>query len=246
MSANDLPFDPRTVSLGTILMDGKPAIHVAAKKGNIKAMEVLLGRGKRIGLLSLDNQNVLHVAAIHGLEDVCKFALKYVKEHSTSRFMHLNCDQCFACHINATDFDMSYPLSLAIKHGHVSAAGILLEFGSSPVLKSRNQNVPTIDCYEIAIDHNQLAALRFFLLRARPSFQDLDSLLMTIISRKRLRRCLRFCGFGANPRRQFTLQAAAEVGSAEMMRILVNHGVNINTVEIDGQDISCIALCLFE
>lgn len=218
-----LPFDPLTVVLKSALFEGKPAIHIAAEKGNIEAMVVLLGRGESIGLLSMDSHNVLHVAAMLGLDDVCTFVLKYAKAHSSSTH-----NQNYLCLSAAYDFDMFTPLSLAIKHGHLSTAEILLQYESRPVFIQNGKLV--LDCYKTAVDYNQLLALEFLLRRKPPSSHHLNRLLRFAIDQKNIEMPVisTLLRSGADPNSQNCLQAAAEVGSVEIMRLLVRHGAKIN------------------
>lgn len=103
------------------------------------------------------------------------------------------------CFIHAIDSDACSPLAFAIQHGQISTAEILMQVGSTSYVNLQYREILSVDCYKIAIVHEQFCALRFLLHRHRPEPQHLDELLIYAINRGQTETI--YPGFWRKPKR---------------------------------------------
>lgn len=241
MSANDLPFDPHTVVLATLVY-GEPAIiHIAAEKGNLEAMKIILDRGEHVGLRLCDLKNVLLKAAMLGQDQILHFAIEYAKSK-------LDADSYY-WFLNACDCENATPLSLAIKHGHITIVEMMLEYDQVVPIMTHQRSAGfhiffqgysddslRVNCFKTAIDHDQLYILRLLLHHFNPIPQHVNQLLLHAITQQNINMVqVLLLQVDADPNQYFCMQEAAKLGNISIMRLLIQHGANIYTTTIRDQ-----------
>ncbi|CAG0893749.1 unnamed protein product [Cyprideis torosa] len=100
--------------------DGSTPLHLAARKGDVASLEVLVGEGRADPWIK-DEDGLLpiHTAATFGHPEAVRFFLRYNASHPERGDM-----------LNERDNDGDTPLSWAVKRGHVECVRLLLLAGA--------------------------------------------------------------------------------------------------------------------
>uniref|UniRef100_A0A8C8S1M2 Ankyrin repeat domain 24 n=1 Tax=Pelusios castaneus TaxID=367368 RepID=A0A8C8S1M2_9SAUR len=124
--------------------EGKSAFHLAAMRGNVNCLEVMLAHGADAMTADSSGYNALHLAAKHG-HPHCVSKLLQVTVHGllSSSLAVSGCLSCseilcdFKASLNTKDKDGSTPLILAAKMSHSELCRYLLRRGAA--VNSRDQ-----------------------------------------------------------------------------------------------------------
>lgn len=119
-----LKQDPKLVN--TRDSSGKAALHWAALYGQKKVAELLLAGKADVNLLDADGFTALHWAAMFDKSDVVEVLLTNKADYN----------------LKVAKFGWT-PLRLAVLHGHLATAEVLLKGGSDPNVKDE-QNIPLL------------------------------------------------------------------------------------------------------
>eukprot|EP00210_Caulerpa_lentillifera_P009126 g8700.t1 len=102
---------------------GTTALHVAAMKGNIEIMQILINYGADISATTKEGDNVLHLALIEGKGEVVKFLLERVF------FPRIN--------VNQENSNGSTPLSIAAEKCDLDSILVLIRAGAQPLKQNK-------------------------------------------------------------------------------------------------------------
>ncbi|XP_027043650.1 ankyrin-3-like [Pocillopora damicornis] len=133
---------------------GQQALHYAARRGNLKVVQVLLREGKaEVNAKDNENSTPLHAASQEGKLDVVEILLQYGADPSLSdndgyTAVHLaakdgyddvlekllstakTCGVSCPAILNKMDNDANSCLHLAVRHGHIKSAEVCIKYGA--------------------------------------------------------------------------------------------------------------------
>lgn len=133
--------------------EGKTAFHLAAAKGHVECLKVMVTHGVDVTAQDTSGHSALHIAAKNGhpeyirkllqykspaeSTDSCgKTALHYAAAQGCLQAVQVLCEQ--KSPINLKDSDGSIPLLLAVQNGHSEVCQFLLDHGAD--VNSRDKN----------------------------------------------------------------------------------------------------------
>lgn len=133
--------------------EGKTAFHLAAAKGHLECLKVMVTHGVDVTAQDSSGHSALHIAAKNGHPEYVKKLLQYKSpaesvDNSGKTALHyaaaqgcLQAVQILCEHkspINLKDLDGNIPLLVAIQNGHSEACHFLLDHGAD--VNSRDKN----------------------------------------------------------------------------------------------------------
>uniref|UniRef100_A0A8C6GAQ4 Retinoic acid induced 14 n=1 Tax=Mus spicilegus TaxID=10103 RepID=A0A8C6GAQ4_MUSSI len=133
--------------------EGKTAFHLAAAKGHVECLKVMVTHGVDVTAQDSSGHSALHVAAKNGHPECIKKLLQYKSpaesiDNSGKTALHyaaaqgcLQAVQLLCEHkspINLKDLDGNIPLLVAVQNGHSEACHFLLDHGAD--VNSRDKN----------------------------------------------------------------------------------------------------------
>lgn len=133
--------------------EGKTAFHLAAAKGHLECLKVMVTHGVDVTAQDSSGHSALHIAAKNGHPEYIKKLLQYKSpaesvDNSGKTALHyaaaqgcLQAVQILCEHkspINLKDLDGNIPLLVAIQNGHSEACHFLLDHGAD--VNSRDKN----------------------------------------------------------------------------------------------------------
>ncbi|XP_052599087.1 ankycorbin isoform X2 [Peromyscus californicus insignis] len=133
--------------------EGKTAFHLAAAKGHVECLKVMVTHGVDVTAQDTSGQSALHIAAKNGHPEYIrrllqykspaestdgsgKTALHYAAAQGCLQAVQVLCEQ--KSPINLKDWDGSIPLLLAVQNGHSEVCQFLLDHGAD--VNSRDKN----------------------------------------------------------------------------------------------------------
>ncbi|XP_005078064.1 ankycorbin isoform X2 [Mesocricetus auratus] len=133
--------------------EGKTAFHLAAAKGHVECLKVMVAHGVDVTAQDTSGHSALHIAAKNGHPEYIKKLLQYKSpaegiDNSGKTALHyaaaqgcLQAVQILCEHkspINLKDLDGNIPLLVAIQNGHSEVCHFLLDHGAD--VNSRDKN----------------------------------------------------------------------------------------------------------
>ncbi|XP_028623408.1 ankycorbin isoform X2 [Grammomys surdaster] len=133
--------------------EGKTAFHLAAAKGHVECLKVMVTHGADVTAQDSSGHSALHIAAKNGHPEYIKKLLQYKSpaestDNSGKTALHyaaaqgcLQAVQVLCEHkspINLKDMDGNIPLLVAVQNGHSEACHFLLDHGAD--VNSRDKN----------------------------------------------------------------------------------------------------------
>lgn len=133
--------------------EGKTAFHLAAAKGHVECLKVMVTHGVDVTAQDSSGHSALHIAAKNGHPEYIKKLLQYKSpaesiDNSGKTALHyaaaqgcLQAVQVLCEHkspINLKDMDGNIPLLVAVQNGHSEACHFLLDHGAD--VNSRDKN----------------------------------------------------------------------------------------------------------
>lgn len=133
--------------------EGKTAFHLAAAKGHVECLKVMVTHGVDVTAQDSSGHSALHIAAKNGHPECIKKLLQYKSpaesiDNSGKTALHyaaaqgcLQAVQVLCEHkspINLKDLDGNIPLLVAVQNGHSEACHFLLDHGAD--VNSRDKN----------------------------------------------------------------------------------------------------------
>ncbi|XP_023799885.1 ankycorbin isoform X2 [Cyanistes caeruleus] len=133
--------------------EGKTAFHLAATKGHVECLRIMVTHGADVTAQDGAGHSALHLAAKNShpdcvkrlLQSKCpadstdnsgKTALHYAAACGCLQAVQLLCEH--KCPINIKDLDGNIPLLLAVQHGHTEVCKYLLDHGAD--INTRDKN----------------------------------------------------------------------------------------------------------
>lgn len=133
--------------------EGKTAFHLAAAKGHVECLKVMVTHGVDVTAQDSSGHSALHVAAKNGhpecirkllqykspaenIDNSGKTALHYAAAQGCLQAVQLLCEH--KSPINLKDLDGNIPLLVAVQNGHSEACHFLLDHGAD--VNSRDKN----------------------------------------------------------------------------------------------------------
>lgn len=133
--------------------EGKTAFHLAAAKGHVECLKVMVTHGVDVTAQDSSGHSALHIAAKNGhpeyikkllqykspaesVDNLGKTALHYAAAQGSLQAVQVLCEH--KSPINLKDLDGNIPLLVAIQNGHSEACHFLLDHGAD--VNSRDKN----------------------------------------------------------------------------------------------------------
>lgn len=133
--------------------EGKTAFHLAAAKGHVECLKVMVTHGVDVTAQDSSGHSALHIAAKNGhpeyikkllqykspaesVDNLGKTALHYAAAQGSLQAVQVLCEH--KSPINLKDLDGNIPLLVAIQNGHSEAGHFLLDHGAD--VNSRDKN----------------------------------------------------------------------------------------------------------
>lgn len=133
--------------------EGKTAFHLAAAKGHVECLKVMVTHGVDVTAQDSSGHSALHIAAKNGhpeyikkllqykspadsVDNLGKTALHYAAAQGSLQAVQVLCEH--KSPINLKDLDGNIPLLVAIQNGHGEACHFLLDHGAD--VNSRDKN----------------------------------------------------------------------------------------------------------
>ncbi|XP_069736186.1 ankycorbin isoform X1 [Phaenicophaeus curvirostris] len=137
--------------------EGRTAFHLAATKGHVECLRVMLTHGADVTAQDGAGHSALHLAAKNShpdcikrlLQNKCpadssdnsgKTALHYAAACGCLQAVQLLCEH--KCPINIKDMDGNIPLLLAVQSGHMEVCKYLLDHGADVNTRDKNGRTP--------------------------------------------------------------------------------------------------------
>ncbi|XP_042565325.1 ankycorbin isoform X2 [Clupea harengus] len=133
--------------------EGKSALHVAALRGQVECLAVILAHGVDVSVIDASGFTALHLAAKNNHQDCAKkliqsksvvdapdgsgkTALHHAAACGNLPIVQLLCEH--KCPVNLKDAEGFTPLLLSARHAHADVCGTLVEWGSEVNARDKN------------------------------------------------------------------------------------------------------------
>ncbi|XP_041436531.1 ankycorbin isoform X2 [Xenopus laevis] len=137
--------------------EGKTAFHLAAAKGNVDCLRVILTHGIDVSAQDLSGHSALHLAVrnnhiecvkrllqskcpVDSTDNAGKSPMHYAAANGCVASVQILCDQ--KCPINIKDLEENTPLLVAVLHGHIEVCKYLLDHRADINAKDANGRTP--------------------------------------------------------------------------------------------------------
>ncbi|XP_055303155.1 ankyrin-1-like [Sitodiplosis mosellana] len=234
--------------------DGQTPIHVAADVGNANIAELFLDHGANVNILSLNGIPALHMAARKGHQSVVEILVKknanvnFQERNFRNTSLHVAADKGFEsivkylidnyANINVTDKNGHSPLYYALKKGHKKVAVILIENGTNIDFELGDWKGLIFRCVVDQVQGTQRRNRLIAKLNNRGIDTDVDWPTAFIEAIKKgdafstefiAKNCIN------NLRgMQWSVVLAARTGQAEIVKLLIEIGVNASLPDANG------------
>ncbi|XP_042546451.1 ankycorbin isoform X1 [Dipodomys spectabilis] len=155
--------------------EGKTAFHLAAAKGHVECLRVMLTHGVDVTAQDTTGHSALHLAAKNGhpecikklLQSKCpaenvdscgKTALHYAAAQGCLQAVQVLCEH--KSPINLKDLDGNIPLLLAVQNGHSEVCRFLLDHGADVNSRDKNGRTALMLACEIGSSHTVEALIK--------------------------------------------------------------------------------------
>ncbi|KAE8636539.1 hypothetical protein XENTR_v10003034 [Xenopus tropicalis] len=137
--------------------EGKTAFHLAAAKGNVECLRVMLTQGIDVSAQDIAGHSALHLAVrnnhiecikrllqskcpVDSTDNIGKSPMHYAAANGCVASVQILCDQ--KCPTNIKDQEGNTPLLVAVLHGHIEVCKYLLDHRADINVKDANGRTP--------------------------------------------------------------------------------------------------------